>query len=114
MPDSQHNIVKQTNGVINFVYSLKKLAIITDDEIESIKNFLDTYDSIRLEKTQFNINDKAKITSTPLILKDSLSRMKSKFIKLYLPALGYQIIAEAKKPNVQVIVNSKMGGRVAS
>src|SRR5206468_12120920 len=39
-----HNNVLQTSGIINFVYWLGKPAVVRDDEIDTIKSFLDHYE----------------------------------------------------------------------
>src|SRR4051812_27565254 len=46
--------LKQVQGVINLVLWLNKPAVIKDREIQAIKEFLDEYKSVRLEKTAVN------------------------------------------------------------
>ena len=40
--------IRQTDGVLNFVYWLGKPAVIREEEIETIKDLLDNYCNIRL------------------------------------------------------------------
>ena len=53
--------LKQVDGVINFVYWLGRPAIVRDSEIEAIKQFLDDYSNIRIEKIQVNMNEPEQI-----------------------------------------------------
>src|SRR5690349_19596383 len=50
----EHKIIRQTDGVINFIYWLNKPAVIRQEEIDTIRNFLKEYDHVRLEKTAIN------------------------------------------------------------
>src|SRR6188768_4001625 len=46
----EHLILKKTSGVINLVYWLGKPALIRDEEILTIKNFLEGHINVKLEK----------------------------------------------------------------
>src|ERR1700712_2216779 len=47
--------VRITDGVINFVYWLGKPAVIKEDEILAIKDFLDNHKEVQLEKKKINL-----------------------------------------------------------
>src|SRR5688500_1387135 len=57
VPDSKRQLVRETEGIINFVYWLGKPALIPDHEIELIKRFLRHYKDISLEKFPLKHND---------------------------------------------------------
>lgn len=102
--EQQHLSVIQLDGIINFVYWLGKPAIIKDDEIDAIKNFLATYDNIGLEKVDVNINDRVRIINGPLIFEEgNVIEVNRKTVKVYLPSLGYQLTAQVEKTKIQVI-----------
>ncbi len=46
----EHSLVKQADGVINFVYWLGSPAIIRDEEIVAIREFLEEHHNVKLEK----------------------------------------------------------------
>jgi transcription antitermination factor NusG len=100
----EYHEIKQSDGVINFVYWLGCPAVIKEEEINTIKTFLEEHETVTLEKAQVSINDRIRITSGPLIdLEGSVLQMNSRAVKVYLPSLGYQMLAEISKTNVQVI-----------
>ena len=51
-----YDIKKLTTDIVNFVYWLKKPAIIKDEEIEHIKLFLTQHKNIQLEKLNIQAN----------------------------------------------------------
>jgi transcription antitermination factor NusG len=86
------------------VYWLSKPAIIKDREIEAIREFLNEYKSIRLEKTNVNVNDMVRILRGPLMeYEGSVVGVKSNTVKIVLPSLGYLMVAEIEKVNVEVV-----------
>ncbi len=50
--ETEHNLLKQTDGIINMVYWLGKPAVIRDSEIDLIKKFLNEYTNVKLERPQ--------------------------------------------------------------
>jgi transcription antitermination factor NusG len=105
--EAEHLSIKQTSGVINFVYWLGTPASIKDDEIEAIKDFLDVHQNVILEKSKVNVNDKVKIMSGPFKEHEgSVLEIKKNTLKVFLPSLGYVMSAEVEKANVQVMDRS--------
>ena len=102
--------VKQTNGVINIVHWLNKPAIIQDVEIEIIKRFLNDYDQVRLEKTKVGVADFVRISGGALMDNEGLILEKrNNFVKVALPSLGYNLVAEVEIQNVEFITYAKTG-----
>jgi transcription antitermination factor NusG len=96
--------VKSINGVINFVCWLGKPAIIKDEEIEIIKRFLNEHENVHLEKAEVNVNDVVRITNGPLMQAEgSILAVGRKKVKVYLPTLGYAMVAEIEKTNLKVV-----------
>lgn len=101
--------VRKVIGVMNFVYWLNKPAVIRNEEIDCIKSFLSNHTNVFLEKTAVAINDVVRITKGPLIeYEGNVVAVKNKTVKIFLPSLGYIMVAEIEKTNVEVIVRNKV------
>ena len=102
--EEQHLQIKQTDGIVNFVYWLGHPAVIKDDEIEAVRQFLGEYSDVRLEKIVVDVNDRVRITQGPLTHKEgNVIEVKSKTVRVFLPSLGYVITAEVEKSNLEII-----------
>jgi transcription antitermination factor NusG len=100
----EFSIVRQTNGIINFMFWLSKPAIIRDKEIEIIRRFLKEHSFVKLEKVDVCFNEVVQINSGPLIEHEgNVVSIKNKFVKMILPSLGYIMCAELETVNVKVI-----------
>jgi transcription antitermination factor NusG len=98
--------VRKLDGCINFVYWLSKPAIIRAEEIDAIRQFLLDYERVQVEKTRVNLDDRVKIINGPFIEKEGkVVGIKSRTVKVLLPSLGFALVAELEKQNVQVIVS---------
>lgn len=96
--------VRLTDGVINFVYWLGKPAVIKNDEINAIREFLSDYRDVRIEKTEVNLHDNVRILGGPLVMqKGQVVSVKNKTVKVILPSLGYMMHAEVETANVELI-----------
>jgi transcription antitermination factor NusG len=99
--------LKQIDGVINFVYWLGKPAIVRDSEIEAVKQFLDDYSNIRLEKIQVNMSEPEQIDGDSFgKYENSVIELKNKSVKVELPSLGYRMVAELETTDVDVMVKT--------
>ena len=102
--EKMHNEIKGLSGVIDFVYWLSKPAVIRNEEIDIIKCFLNEHTNVKLQKTPVDINDKVRITSGVLReYEGNVVAIKNKTVKIILPSLGYMMIAEVEKINIEVI-----------
>ncbi|MES2775224.1 MAG: UpxY family transcription antiterminator [Bacteroidota bacterium] len=113
--EKELSTIKQTDGVLNFVYWLGKPAVIKDDEINTIKNFLNEYQNVKLEQTEVNIYDTVRINSGPFMQREGdVMEVKNKSVKIYLPSLGYAMVAEVEKSNVEIISKADMDAKSTS
>jgi transcription antitermination factor NusG len=104
LDESEMLPVRQVEGVMNFVYWLSKPAVIREEEITAIRRFLNEYENIRLEKAVVNVNDRVRITGGPLMERQgNVLEIRSKTVKVSLPSLGYNIVAEVPKTNIEII-----------
>jgi transcription antitermination factor NusG len=106
--ESEHLPIKQTDGIVNFVYWLGKPAVVKEEEIEAIQKYITNSYTVSLEKTKVNVNDTVRITNGPLIQQEgNVMQVQSNSVKVLLPSLGYAIIAvetghvEKIKPQTQ-------------
>lgn len=98
----QQSLVREVDGVVNFVYWLGNPAIIRDSEIELIKRFLNEYVNVRLEKTAVNLNDRIKILNGPFMEQEArVIAVNNRSVRAIIPSLGYVMTAEKK--DVEVI-----------
>ena len=102
-----HTVIRETDGVVNFVYWLGKPAIVRDEEIELIKRFLNEYRNVRVEKDSVSVNDKVKIISGPLMeMQGEVVSVNKRTVKVKLPSLGFSLAAEIEKENLIVLSNN--------
>ena len=99
--------IRKTDGILNFVYWLSKPAIIKEAEIEALKDFVSNHNDIKIEKIDVNVNDAVKIKSGPLILREgNVLEVRKHSVKVMLPSLGYVLVAEVSKMNIEIINSS--------
>jgi len=104
--NNDHSQIKQLDGIINFVHWLGSPAVIKDEEIEAIRQFLQEYESIKLEKANVNINDKIRVISGALTDNEGqVIEINNRTVKIYLPSLGYHLLVEVEKTNIMVLNN---------
>lgn len=102
--EAEHLQIKQTDGIINLVYWLGSPAVIRDEEIEAIKEFLEEHINVQLEKIAINVADRVRITDGLLVHREGdVLEVKNKTVKLFLPSLGYTMIAEVCKEKIEVL-----------
>lgn len=101
---ASHPLVRKIDGVINFVYWLKKPAVVRDEEIEVIRQFMNDFTNVKLEKCNVNQDDQVRVVGGPLMLREgSVLEVKHKTVKILLPSLGYSLVAEVAKSNIEII-----------
>jgi transcription antitermination factor NusG len=106
--------VRKTAGVINFVYWLSKPALVKEEEITAIKDFLGRHNDVRLEKSRVQVEDTVRIMDGPLIEKEgTVVAIHHNTIKVLLPGLGYALVAQVEKLNEDVGQRQRTGKSVA-
>jgi transcription antitermination factor NusG len=105
--ENRHSDLSRISGIVNLVYWLRKPAVIREDEIEAIRKFTDQYSNVQLEKTSVNLDDRVRVIKGPLITQEgNVIAVKSRTVKIALPSLGYIMVAEVEKQNIEVITTS--------
>lgn len=109
----EQTMVRETSGVLNFVYWLQKPAVIREEEIEVIKRFLNEYHHVQVEKSTVNLNDKVRIIGGPLMMREgNVLEVKNKTVKVLLPTMGYTLVAEIEKINLEKVPVSNDGSQL--
>jgi transcription antitermination factor NusG len=94
--------VLETEGVLHIVSYLGKPAVIRDEEIAVIRQFLDNYKNIQVEKLDLQVNDMVKINRGPLMQHEGIVlEVKSKTVKVLLPSLGFAMTAEIELAHIE-------------
>jgi transcription antitermination factor NusG len=100
---SEKNVLelRLLNGIVSFVYWLGQPAIVSNEEIETIKNISASYSFIRLEKNLVKMNEEIQLTTeTQLYRKGDVVEVRNTGVKVSLPSLGYFLIGENKREDV--------------
>jgi transcription antitermination factor NusG len=112
--EREHARITNVEGYINLVYWLKKPAVIRSEEIDAIKKFLDDHDQVHLEKVNVNLDDQVRIVGGPFMeLEGKVVEIKSRTVKVLLPSLGFALVAELDKVNIQLIPQYRSGKYVS-
>jgi transcription antitermination factor NusG len=112
---NEHLQVQQTEGVLNFVYWLGSPAIIRDEEIATIRKFLGEYNNVKLEKAEVNLNDRIRINEGPLCGEEGdVIKINNRTVKVYLPSLGFKLLADIEKTNITVLPKNNVSEYRAS
>ena len=92
--------IRSIDGVVNLVYWKGKPAIIGENEIEVIKEFTTDHQDIKLEKTQINPSDVARIIDGPKYsMEGNILTVKNTTVKVNLPSIGFTMIAKITSEN---------------
>lgn len=96
--ESQISDLKQIENVLNVVYWKGRPAIVQNEEIEVIKEFISDHQNIKLETSAINLKSEAFVVGAPAYSIDgNVVTIKNKSIKVNLPSLGFTMVAEMEK-----------------
>jgi transcription antitermination factor NusG len=91
----------QLENILNIVYWKGKPAIVQNEEIKVIKEFVSEHQNVELEKSAINLMSAASVIDRPAYSIDgNVVTIKNKSIKVNLPSLGYTMIAQVEKETV--------------
>jgi transcription antitermination factor NusG len=117
--EADHLQLKKTAGVISVVHWLGKPAVIRENEIETIRYFLNEHQNITLERMSVNVNDRVRVIRGPLINQEGhVIAVKSKTLKIALPSMGFIMSAEVEINKTELLLSttqtssSKMASRL--
>lgn len=106
IPEKMKTTVRETGGIVNFVYWLGKPACIPEHEIDLIKRFLHEYDNVQVESFPIQQNDLIQITAGPLMhQRGRVVEAGKNTVKAVLYSMGFALTATIKKSEL-VLLNS--------
>lgn len=97
-------IKQTTTDIVNCVYWLGHPAVVKDEEVTLIRQFMGEYSNVKLEKINVSINDHVRVIGGPFVNSfGQIKDIKNNKVRLYLPTLGYTAVAEINISNVEVV-----------
>ncbi len=92
-------------GVLNYVYWLKKPAIVRSQEIDIIKRFLKDFQNVQVESIpQFVTNDPVEVVSGPFMdHKGLVLEPRNNRSRVLLHTLGFALIAEMENTDLRKV-----------
>lgn len=98
--------VRKIRGVINIVYWKNEPAVIQDEEIEILKEFVRNYKKISLEKSPVEPGT-IKYTNYPVYEMGSNSVLiRANVLKVRLPSIGFTLVAEVERSGELKVPNT--------
>ncbi|MGV9003552.1 UpxY family transcription antiterminator [Flavobacterium sp.] len=93
LEESERNVVFEVSGVVRYLYWLGKAAIVKEEEITLLKNWLSGSSISSFEIKGIAIGDSYKIESGPFTGKEGIvTTIDKNYLSLVLPQLGFKII----------------------
>jgi hypothetical protein len=80
--------------------------VIRDSEIEAIRQFIDRYNNIQLEKIEISINGNNYIDNPTGEYRNNLIALTDRSVKVELPSLGYLMVADTETQNEGTLVRA--------
>jgi transcription antitermination factor NusG len=104
--DSEKWDLKNINGILNFVYWLGKPAKIKDEDIFTIKKFLNEFSDVQIEEVSgLTVNSKVRIKQGLLMNYNGvLVEISGSRAKVRIETMGVQLSANFDKKNLEPII----------
>lgn len=103
MDEVEMNLLRELNGIVNFLYWQGKPAIISNEEIKNIERFANHYQFIEVKRIAVSPHTALEILTEPNldITKNNISG-KYTTVKMKLPSLGYCIMASIETSTLKI------------
>ncbi len=96
--------VKNINGILNFVYWLGKPAVIRDQEIDTIRKFLNEFTDVKVESKGFVVNTEVRIRQGVLMNYNGIVvEVLGNRAVVKIDTLDLQLSAHFDKTNLEII-----------
>jgi len=93
-----------TNGVVNYVYWNGKPAVIKNQEIATIKKFMNEYEQVEARPVLVHPNQKVRIDGGLLMNREGIvQKVMHNKVEVIIESLGYSLVATLDKKNVQPV-----------
>ena len=94
--------VKKIDGILNYVYWLGKPAHIKEEEIDTIRKFLNEFDDVSVEKKNFHVNTKVRIKQGVLMnYEGMIVEVSGNRIIVKIDSMDLQLSAHFDKKNLE-------------
>ncbi|MBC7687714.1 MAG: UpxY family transcription antiterminator [Aquabacterium sp.] len=106
VPDAQKWDLKAVSGIINFVYWLGKPAVVRDEDIETIRKFLNEFADVQVEEVgHLEVNSKVRIKQGVLMnYHGILIEVSGSRAKVRIESMGIQMSALFDKKNLEPLL----------
>ena len=102
LDETDRNLAFLSSGVVRYLFWLGKPAIVKDDEIQTIKNWLEESNSENISVEPYRAGSKIKVVSGPFTNQEAIiQEVNNKEYVLFLESLGCVL-----KMNIKGIYNS--------
>ena len=109
LEEHQRALVFGVPGVVNYLYWLKKPAVVKQSEIDLIKNMLNDFEHDSLEVIDINPADRLKITSGVFIDQEGeVVSKQGKTIIIQLESLGIYISIDSSKNKIEKVISNQL------
>ncbi|MGV3502249.1 MAG: transcription termination/antitermination protein NusG [Adhaeribacter sp.] len=104
LSEKKLGLLHAIDGILHLVSWLGKPAVIRDEEIAVIRQFLQLHRQVRLEKSPMGLYDKVRVTNgTFANHQGTVVGLHNNALKVALPSLGYLMYAVLEKSSVEKI-----------
>ena len=99
--ESEQQQVRSINGVLNFVYWNGKPAIVKEEEIDTIRKFLNEYSDVEVKPMNLQANQ-AVMVKRGLLMNNTgrIRRLMNNKVEVEIESLGYTLVASLEKSNI--------------
>ena len=96
--------IKKINGILNYVYWLGKPAHIRDEEIDTVRKFLNEFEDVSVEQKNLHVNAKVRIKQGVLMnYEGMIAEISGNRIIVKIDSMGLQLSAHFDKKNLEKI-----------
>lgn len=96
--------IKEIDGILNYVYWLGKPASIPNEEIETIKRFLNEHQSVQVHQLKLKTKDQVRILSGPFMdMQATVLSASGKQVRVQIPSLNIALSATLKLSELELI-----------
>ena len=99
--EQQQLQVRTVSGVLNFVYWNGKPAVVKEQEIDTIRKFLNEYEDVEVKPTNLRANQ-AVMVKRGLLMNNTgrIRRLMNNKVEVVIESLGYTLVASLEKSNI--------------
>ncbi len=101
--ENQKVKVRETPGVVNFVYEEGKPAVIREKEIEKIQRFLEEYQNVEVVPSEFHKGQIVKVNEGLFVDEEGkVIDTHNNKVRVVIKSLGYDLVAEFDKSKLSI------------